>query len=275
MAYTFGTNTTDDISWTSSVSVGANSSACLVMGWWYPTTLTATRGLWSSGTVFGAEVDTTTSEVRLRTDNTTDGQWTTTGAGLTTNTWTFLAFMNSCNNTGPAAAWRVWAGTGETPPVELTVTQATAPVGNFTGSTAFCTGNKGNAGTLAWQGDIDNLIFVATGATAGATTHPLYVATNGTITNDEALLAYQNFVLPFWRDGFLSPDLRRGQSWGADHVPYLTQGSAQITVRRWVGNNANDVALAATPNGATSSQNRCPRVGYPMAVNGYLPDYWS
>ena len=74
MAYTFGGATTDDITFASAITIGANSRAALICGWWYPTTLTATRKLWSANStgIVGAEIDTTTSELRLRSDNTTD-----------------------------------------------------------------------------------------------------------------------------------------------------------------------------------------------------------
>ena len=64
MAYTFGAATGDDITWTDTGSSwGTNGQAGLVCGWFFPTTLTATRGLFSVGTVHRIEIDATTSEI--------------------------------------------------------------------------------------------------------------------------------------------------------------------------------------------------------------------
>jgi hypothetical protein len=179
------------------LAFGATARACLITAWYYPTTLTAGRKLFGAGATWGAEVDTTTDELRLRTDNTTDGQWTTTGVDMAVNEWKFIAIMNSTLNTGPAGAWRVWVGTAESAPVEATVTVATSPVGNFTGSTTLSIGNSG-AATVAWQGDIESMYAVTTSQTAGVTTNPFSVAAYGAITNAEAQLALERYVRPLW-----------------------------------------------------------------------------
>ena len=273
MPYTFGAGTGDDITFTANVSLGGNGSGGLICGWWYPTTLTATRGLWSRATIFGAEIDTTTSEIRLRTDNTTDGQWTTTGAELATQKWSFLAFFYSLNNTGPTAGWRVWMGTIDTAPVALTITQATAPVGNFaTGGGAITIGNKGT-GTLAFQGDIANFGYYATQAANGST-NPFALATHGTVTADIENHVYRRLVLPYWL----------GNGWTVGGVPRLTGNfSTSATeagfvdldrlvpvVERYMDNPAaTNTSLVTTINGATRSLNGAPR---PNTVHlAYMP----
>lgn len=256
MSYTCGAATGDDIAM-SLASMGSTSTSCFVAGWWKPTTLTATRGLWSAGNIFGAAIDTTTSELRLRTDNTTDGQWTTTGVGLTVGEWKFLAFANSCNNTGPAAAWVVWSGTGGTAPQQVTVTQATAPNGNFTGSTAPVLGNKGT-GTLAFQGEIGPAVFARHAASAFG-----YVptATVGTITADEADIVYRRLVLPIWAGIWCPPWLRQPrQGNGLGTAMFVTSldlaGPHEVDVST---NAAGTPFGAITLNGVTLSQERCPR----------------
>lgn len=266
MSYTCGAATGDDIA-TVITQLGANSVSCFVAGWWKPTTLTATRGLWSAGNIFGAEIDTTTSELRLRTDNTTDGQWTTTGVGLTVNEWKFLAFANSCNNTGPAAAWVVWSGTGDTAPQQVTVTQATAPNGNFTGSTATVLGNKGT-GTLAFQGEIGPAVFARHTANAFG-----YVptATVGTITADEADIVYQRLVLPIWSGIWCPPWLRQPRL--TDNVQtamLVTSLDYALPIEVDVVTGTGAPFGAITLNGVTLSQERCPRA---MPQQALQPQY--
>jgi hypothetical protein len=259
--YTFGAGTGDDITWQNQGSFAGNLSTTLVCGWWYPTTLTATRGLWSVGNIVGAEIDSTTDELRLRTDNTTDGQWTTTGVDLVINNWKFLAFFVTCTNTGPAGAWRVWAGSVESAPVECTVTGAVSPVGNFVSNANFYLGNKGT-GTLAFQGDIGDCGYLST-TTAGASVNPFSIATVGSVTNTEALFIYERFVLPFWL----------GQGWAnkgrvSSHgTPTITTFDAayactsnQFQVRRYQYSSAAVFSGGGpTINGATYSQNGSPR----------------
>lgn len=185
-----------------------------MMGWVKPTTLTAGRGIVGAGTIFGAEIGATTSELLLRTDNTTDGQWTTSGVGLQVGQWQFLAILNTCNNTGPAAAWRVWSGTQDQAPIECTVTPTVAPVGNFTGSTAVTLGNKGAAGVVAFQGEIGTWVFHRNATTGAGSSLPLAAA--GAITATEAEFVFQRYVAPVW---------------SGEWIPFC--------MRNWATNNAN------------------------------------
>jgi hypothetical protein len=260
--YTFGAGTGDDITWAILGSFSQGSTAGLVCGWWYPTTLTATRGLWSLGNTFGAEIDATTDELRLRTDNTTDGQWTTAGVDLAVNNWKFIAFLGTFNNTGPAAAWRVWAGSVDSAPIECTVTSAVAPVGNFVVNGNFYMGNKGT-GALAFQGAIGDVSIHSTSAAGGVTAHPFSLATLGAITNAEALFVYERFVLPIWAgNGFRqSGALRRNGAFNAsnDDILYACTTN-QFQIRRTnLVNNTTFSGITPTINGATYSQNGSPR----------------
>lgn len=267
MSYTCGAATGNDIAMTL-ISTGATGTSCFVAGWWKPTTLTATRGLWSAGNIFGAEIDTTTSELRLRTDNTTDGQWTTTGVGLTVGEWKFLAFANSCNNTGPAAAWVVWAGTGDTAPQRVTVTQATAPVGNFTGSTAVVLGNKGT-GNFAFQGEIGPAVF-ATHAGSIRGYVPTTVA--GTINQEGIDAVYQRLVLPIWRGEWCPLTLRHPRMDFAQvsTAMFVTSLDLALPVKTDIHANATAPFGTITLNGVTLSQERCPRA---MPQQAIQPEY--
>ena len=255
MSYTFGAGTGDDIAVTSALSLGADNTVTLVAGWWYPTTLTATRGYWSAGSIFGAEVDTTTSEIRMRTDNTTDGQWVTSGAGIVTNKWQFLAFLAATENTTVAGAWRVWVGDENTAPVIQTPAVSVSRSGNYTGSTAVAIGNKGT-GTLAFQGDIGWVMLAA--ASAIGINSPFYVSASGVISDAEAKLVEERWVLPLWR-GTPNPchmvTTTPAGSFTMIHLPFDQQLSI---ASQWSQSTSPANPLAMTINGATWSENQPP-----------------
>ena len=196
MAYTFGAATGDDITWTESASnYGASARSSLVCGWWYPTTApTATRCLWSFGATNRCAIATTTSEISLFLDRTTDAQHTTSGLGLAVNRWHFIAVLGSFFNTGAVTNYRVWRGVDAETPSLVTVNVTTAGAGNSTGSTIATIGNAGSAGTVAFQGNIGRFDFVAA------------VAANALCRNSTGLIsAYDEFaiftqmVIPIWQ----------------------------------------------------------------------------
>lgn len=261
MAWTFGGATGDDI--TCTVTALSSGRHMLVSGWWYPTTLTATRGLWSMGATCGVEINTTTSELRLKTQHaTTAGEWTTTGVGLTLNQWQFLAFLVSVNSTGPSDAWRVWSGTNEISPQECTVTSAVAPVGTVTSNTAFSIGNKGSTGTLAFQGDIEHVYAGINLATIDVTQNAIPLATAGTITQAEADFVLGRIVAPLWAGNRNilhlmggPPSTRSGMDW----FYFPLDAVLTTTIRRHTPATANSPDLAVSTVNAAFSQNRGPR----------------
>jgi len=261
MGWTFGAGTGDDAS-LNITSVGASGTIAYGSCWVYPTTLTATRSICSVGAVWVVQIDTTTSELRLITDNTTDGQWTTTGAGLALNTWTFLAWIASPLNTGPVCAWRVWAGTLNTPPTELTVTNAVAPVGNFTGGTTLTWGNRGGSGTVAFQGQLENCVFGAFNGTISDRLSPFTIAAAGTITQIEADFIRDRYVRPNWKGDlypqqFISnlPPANSGLNWYVMRMNLGAQSLMEHAFRAAVGNPVGGLTQL---NGATASGTRVP-----------------
>jgi len=249
MSYTFGAGTGDDINTASVLQYGNTNVTTFVAGWWYPTTLTLTRGYWSGGNTFGAEVDTTTSQLRFRTANgTTGGQWTTSGTAITTGKWWYMAFLNTNNNTGTAAAWRCWIGDAETAPVEQTVTVATAPSGTFVGNATAYLGNKGT-GTVAFQGDIGWGVFISANTSIASI---LPIATAGAITNDEASLIYDRLAYPCWR-GITKPDYPyvacdvRYFDLRDPSVHRFSHGTTVITDMATAGVNGATVSLSEPP----------------------------
>lgn len=258
MSYTFGGGTGDDVTWSSTTTLGAASRVCLVAGWWKPTTLTAGRTLWSAGNVLSAAIHSTTSELVLTVDNaTTDGTWTTTGAGLTVNAWTFLAFMLNTSST-PGAAWTVWSGTELVAPAQCTITAGTAMSGALTGNATTYVGNKGT-GTVAFQGQIENVVVGVSSAGAGAAVNPFGIAAFGTTTAAEALAVEERFVRPIWL-GEHAAAKRANVFAGAWDWSYLPFSGPLFAVERVIRSSASVAPrVAPTVNGATVSAERGPR----------------
>lgn len=254
MPYTFGAATGDDMTFIAGSNGFGNGTHSFIAGWWYPTTLTAGRGYFSFGNVAGVKVGTTTSELQMVLDATVDGVWNTSGAGITTNKWWFLAFLQSATNTGMAAAWRVWVGDEITRPRPITPTQATAPTTSFTGSTSRTLGNIGT-GTVAFQGDI-GWALMASQAHASALRNPIHQSL-GTISAAEELLCEQTLVVPLWM-GFMPPGLFLGATnvptFNVCHLPLEASGNVVDSY----SSSTTVTPLALTLNGATLTQNAPP-----------------
>lgn len=262
MAYTFGGVVGSRCAFTANLSFCAGTSWVVSTGWYLPTTLTATRRYWGSGAVNGARIAGTTSEIELLTDGaTTDGVWSTTGAGITTNKWWFIATAGTFTNTGPAAAWRVWIGDVDQRPVEVTVTQNTGPAGNFTGNTTITFGNT-TGNSTAFQGDIADCSIIG-GSTFGAGS-AMNIAAAGTITQDEADHIMRSYLMPMWlgQPAEAIRDRRIG-SWDYNYW----SGNLLALVYRAV--NANAVPfLAPTLTSSTFSANGNPRPSLAHPVFG-------
>jgi hypothetical protein len=261
MPYTFGNTVNDDITWGTGQALSGggvtSSTISLVTGWWRPTTLTATRGLWSAGNIFGAEIDGTVTSLRLRTDNTTDGQWTV-PVGFAVNTWFYLAFLCSTNSSA-GANWRVWVGSESTPPVEATVTVAVALSGAFASSSTFYIGNKGT-GALAFQGQVANVAVISqAGGSTPSNRPPMFVNGYGTISQEQADRIRDLYVIPHWQGNYTVPT--PGSNVNGDGECFwlntLDQGAA---VRGWRTQTYTANYPAVTINGATFTQEGAPRV---------------
>lgn len=256
MSYTFGGAATDDISVTSQVQFLTDNTVSFVAGWWYPTTLTATRAYWSAGDVAGSVVGGTTSEISMITDNaTTDGVWDTASAGITVNKWWFIAWLAATENTTVPGAWRVWVGDEHNEPVQQTPTNTVTRVGNYTGSTNRTIGNLGT-GSLAFQGDIGWVVTLVQNAVSSNS--PLWVETSGAIATNEADLVRERWVLPIWRG---KPDARfcinngGSMTFSLLHID-MTQNPAVAT--QYSSGTSPNERPAITINGATFSENQPP-----------------
>lgn len=254
MAYSFVASTSSDITWTESASnYGTSARSSLVCGWFYPTALTATRCLWGFGAVNRCEIATTTSEINLWLDRTTDSQHTTSGLGLAVNKWHFIAVLGSFFNTGVVTNYRVWRGVDAETPSLVTVNVTTGGAGNSTGSTTPTIGNAGALGTVAFEGDIGRFDFV-TAVTANA----LCRNATGLISADDEFAIFTQLVIPIWQ-GRMPTFYGSGSETnnGLTHtVVDLDNGAYGRTIR-----NAGSIATmdrGLTVSGPTVSANRGP-----------------
>jgi hypothetical protein len=267
VAYTFGGATGDDANFPLATTAMGDTRNLYISGWWKPTTLTAGRALFGVATVPRVEINSTTSELRIWADcATTDGQWTTSGVGLTVDLWTFIAFVHSWTSSAPAtASMRLWRGTIDEPPVEVTISQATAPSGGPTGGSTLAIGNATSATSIAFQGEIAEINAIVSRA-AVSVTHPLYLTSGNSIGNTEAELIRSRLVEPSWRGGGPYGWPFRHRLWGPT-VPTSTtttgwhywDAKELSTVERVGDNSFLEGIGAVTINGATISLGRCPR----------------
>lgn len=259
MPYTFGAGTGDDINFGATQSTLASATMFSVSGWFRPTTLTAGNTLWSAGSVANcAVIGATTSELELLVDyTTTDGKWTTSGLGLTTGGWRFIAVIMSTIDT-PLMGCRVWAGTVELAPTEVTCTQTTAPVGTSVGVATWYVGNKGT-GLLAFQGDISDVMMM-NGNAVGTVASLSIPAAYGTFTQAEADLFRDLYVRPAW-GGDLASVFGRRSGPAATAVPparWFIELNNGVQV---VGRAITAVTPESQPsiNTATVTATGCPR----------------
>lgn len=264
MAYTFGGASTDLISWTANAtSLFTTNRASLITCWVYPTTLTATRKIWSAGATWRLEIDTTTSSCRFVSDNTTDGVFTF-PAGLALNTWTFIAVFVNCGAATPVIQVNAWTATTDGPIVQQTVTVATAPVGGFTTSNlVFGVGNTTTTPALPFQGDIASVCAIGENASSAANQGMLGVLADGVTSQGELDSIASRLVVPLWRG-----DVSRIAGEGSQLINEPSAGSAysglqliaQLETHLWTIKPASGQGIIqATLAGAVASARRSPR----------------
>jgi hypothetical protein len=272
MSRQWGGATTNTQPITMAVSVGASLRTALITMWVKPTTLTAGRTLWAAATNTRIEIDTTTSELRIRTDNTTDGQWTTTGVNLVVDEWTFIAVYLSAFNTNGAEI-RVWRGNLMEAPTEVTVTVAVARSGNFTGSTTTAVGNTAS-GSVSFQGDIeDYAIMVSTGIEV----FKVLTAHGAALDQDAVDWIRQYFIVPVWQ-GDWTPWMQLGVDNSNNTQVYrspLADDSLTIGPRVVTWGWVYVQVMPSQPpsiNGAATTRERCPRPAeLPQYGSRFLP----
>lgn len=253
MTWTFGAGTGDDITCTAASTFASNAFCSFVSGWFYPTTLTSGRFYCSAGNVIGISVDSTTDQLRIFTDNTTDAQYTC-DPNITINKWWHISALFSCANATPTGAVKVWVGDTENAPTEVAVTQAVAPVGNFTGAGGRTVGNRGT-GTVAFQGDIGCITYV-TANTAASLVGPFHASVSGSLSQSEADLCLQKWVIPLWlgRPRVYTHGVISG-AYSVVHIPMNIGGVAY----QFTDDATASSILTLTTNGATYTNNAPPR----------------
>lgn len=261
MAYLCGAGTSNTLSMTI-VQMGGGTASSFVCGWWKPNTLTAGRVLWAAGANYGMEIDSVTTELRLKTGNlTTNGEWNTTGVNLAVDEWKFIACISSqASNPGSAVAttanWAVWVGTNESIPQEVTVTEAITPVNDFVSSTNLRLGNN-LGGASAFQGLLGGALFCRH---AGSIQGIVPTTISGTLTTEGKEVVYNRLILPIWKG-----------DWRPSWLSSLRQNNNQsialyATFLDYVGPIEKDIISgnfepfgSVSVSGCTLSQERCPR----------------
>lgn len=270
MAITFGATNTDDATFNCGASTMADNGSQLITFWIYPTALTATRNYWGVGTTGRTycAVAPTTSEIEVGTENvTTDGQWRTTGLGMVTNQWQFVAIFLATENTTVPGQCRVWRGTETTPPVAATVTNNVVRNGNYSGSNIRVVGNESATGALAIEGDMAGYTVVTT--LVVGTMNKLKVVTSGTLSAGEESLLYRDWIWPLWYGRELDRELRSGSLVGNVELIYAPLDESGVA---YFYNNTNSPAsgtFAVTLSGATYTKNAPGRLPDPTWVRRY------
>lgn len=257
MAYTFAGANTDRIEQSLGVTLHSDNDAQLFAGWFYPTGLTAGNRYWSQGATSGAEIDATTSEIRMKTDhNTTDGEFVTSGAGITVDKWWFIAWAHSLESGGgPTNAYRVWVGDAETPPTEVTVTVAVTRSGTLVSSNNITIANT-SGGSVSWAGLVGAFAYLNLSDLAGRIGWFNNAAT-GSLSNDEAAFLLQRYVTPMWAGNV---PVKLFASGGVFHYGISFDLSVQPVVGiRVAGSNSLSAIVQPTITGTSWSAENPPR----------------
>lgn len=212
MSYTFGASDNNSISATTLASLGATGNRVIYAGWFYPTTLTAGRNYFSFGNAAsGIAVNTDTTELRLRQlRTTTTGEYTTTGAGITTNKWFFIAAYAAGLSSPASEFWQAWIGTEESPPAAVTTTPTVSPAGSMTSSTNLIMGNSGTSGAAAqaFQGDIASFMRILSSTNSADNAALIPTANYLSPTASELSLMLDTIILPLWTNGSIGQIVR-------------------------------------------------------------------
>jgi hypothetical protein len=226
-------------------------------GWFLPTTLTAGRGYGGTGSLGNnsLRVHTTTSEFHVNVDRTTDDVWTSSGAGMVTGVWQFVAYVLSVSSAGETDL-ALWRGTLDDRPVEVSMSRSVGS-GFVASSSTGVAGNIGSTASAAFQGQAENIVYMRSALSAGIE-NLFSLESEAVITADERQFLLQRFILPIWAGEVPCLLFRQrtvsSAQWMASLALVFNEGRAkQIGVRN-VALNA-----AATVDGATFSETRGPR----------------
>lgn len=199
MPYTFGAASSHYMSKPVGSGVYGGSQHYLMAGWYYPTTLTAARGLWGGSTTATVRVGATTSEIEwIRDLATTDAVYSSSGAGITTNKWWFIAMLLDSSGTNNFVVY--WIGDEQTVPVQVSGTSLVSGSGGAATTSTLVAGNSIAGGSTSFQGHIANLFLLQ--ATANTILNGLGFQPSGATTQADIDRTYGKYVLPLYRGEF-------------------------------------------------------------------------
>jgi hypothetical protein len=266
MSYTNGAGTGDGVGYAAALTLCGDNSNQFMAGWFYPTTLTATRVYFSLSATTRIAVDTTTDELRITSDwSSTDAVRTTTGADIVVNEWVFIAVLWAKENTGDVEGWRVWIGRQSTPPVIQTPAVTTAGVGTPTGSSTFFLGNV-TGGSLAFQGDIGWGVLIGTDTID--INNWSHISNSGEIVDVEAQLVEEQWVMPLWAGRPNYSFMSQGNQSRNFVVTYMNLCQNPAFATQWSHLTTPNEYPAVTVTGATYSDNEPPVRLDPSWVHG-------
>ena len=271
MSYTFGGATGDDIVLPVVNAVCGPSVSGFFAGWFYPTNIsTSGRALLGMGNNLGKiTISATSGELDITLPaGTTNGVWTTSGLALTTNAWRFIAVAWSAI-AGPTMDVRVWAGDATTPPVAVTVAQATAPVGTFTSATSATLGNGAASASIAFIGDIGHIDLISTNIAGGAN-HPFGQSAYGAFSSEAEAILLGRYAAPLWLGQARALPMGRvvNNTTSMQHVS-LDLTLQPCAYRHVQTTSANESLVSVTVNGATFSAQNPPRPRQGLGMAGY------
>lgn len=265
MAYDFAANA--DFTWTDSASTyGATGKSNLICGWFYPTTLTAGRCLWGVGGTNRCAIATTTSEIDLFLDRTTDSQHTTSGLNLTVDEWKFIAVLGAFADLFTTTTYKVWAASGVDIPQLITVNQTSAGTGSSVSSTIVTVGNSSQAAASSFQGAIGRFDYIA-----ATTNTALCRGNSGTISSADEYFIYQQVVLPIWKRQYppyfmTGTESNNGIQHSIIDFDQRQAGTSQLVQTSRCGGTILTNGRTGTPNGISWSIQRSPIASFAPLV---------
>lgn len=261
MAWTFGGATSDKLVTTGNVQLAASSSMFLA-GWFYPTTLTAARVLWAETATSKIVIGSPTNLLQITLDKSTTDNVINIDVGLQANVWQFIALAISVNASSVGVA-HGWVGTTDIPPNPTAIvgTQVQAGSGSLVSTVAHCIGNLNTIGTVAFQGDIGQIIHIVAQQTAP--NQGLSIATAGTITAADDLNIFNNLVNPLY-NGILPMEMMLSPAsvavvYAVDIYDLGCQPPMVVNLTEAAGVTTDTTPLVMTPSGAVWTEARQPR----------------
>ena len=252
MARTFGAATSDRVSASATTTMFGNSTVSIIAGWYFPTALNNPRRYWGVGATTNLAIGATTSEVVLTTARaTTSAVYTSSGMGMTLNTWQFVCVVVSTSAAGASLSTgvRFYRGTVDGGLVEVPSVVTTAGAGNVTANATIGVGNAGLTQNQSFQGDVDNFVYISTTAAVGAS-HPFGASLLSAFSDSEAERIRNLYIGPLFQ-GKPFRDFQVGI-----HQMWFTLDTANVCYQRQEAGSAGPIAFPTVTNSGTTLATR-------------------